>query len=99
MDHDGNPGLLQSILGLFARKGPEKSTQSTSVRTQAADAWMRADAFLQHEDNDVGGRDPEQIERALRAFESLLEHEPSGEANSVSPVLSYQLLLFQPRPF
>jgi hypothetical protein len=88
MDHEENQGLLQSFLGLFARRGPERSTQSTSVRSQAADAWMRADAFLQHEDNEVGERDPEQVERALRAFDNLLEHEPSGEADSVSTFFS-----------
>ena len=60
---------------------------------------MRADAFLQHEDNEIGKRDPEQVERALRAFDNLLEHEPGGEADSVSTFFLQQLPLIQPRPF
>jgi hypothetical protein len=99
MNYEENQGLLQGFLGLFARRGPERSTHSTSVRSQAADAWMRADAFLQHEDSEAGERDPEQVERALRAFDNLLEHESSGEADSVSTVShsnfpSFSLVLF-----
>ncbi|KAK4553672.1 hypothetical protein LTR86_009170 [Recurvomyces mirabilis] len=84
MDHEENQGLLQSFLGLFARRGPERSIQSTSVQSQATDAWMRADAFLQHEDNGAGGRDPEQVKRALRALDNLLEPEHSREADSLA---------------
>lgn len=96
MNHEENQGLLHSVLGFFARRAPERSTQSSSVGSRAADAWMRADAFLQHEDNEVGARDPEQVERALRAFDNLIEHEPSGEADPVSTLLSQRHSPSQP---
>ena len=96
MDHDDSRGLLKSILGFFARKPPEKSTPPTSLRSQALDAWVRTDAYLQHKTNDFDKIDPEQVARTLRTFENLVQYDSDREPDSVSTVTSQQISVFQP---
>lgn len=88
MDHDDSRGLLKSILGFFARKPPEKSTPPTSLRSQALDAWVRTDAYLQHNINDFDEIDPEQVARTLKAFENLVQYDSDRESDSVSTITS-----------
>src|SRR5882757_9644171 len=76
MDQDESRGLLKSILGIFARKPPEKSAPPASVRSQAFDAWLRTDAYLQHETDEFDEIDPENLARTLSAFEDLVQHDP-----------------------
>lgn len=91
MDHDDSRGFLKGILGFFARKPPERSTPSTSLRSQALDAWVRTDAYLQHETNNFDEIDPEQIARTLRTFENLVQYDSGREPDSVSNDISWQI--------
>lgn len=86
MGSEGSPGLLKSILGIFAQKQPGK-LPPTSVEAQALDAWLRADAYLQHETNDFDDIDPEQEARALMTFEKLVQYDSDQELDSVSSVI------------
>lgn len=84
MDSDDSPGLLKFILGFFARKPAQKPARSASLKSQALDAWLRADAYLQHETGEFNQRDPEQVARTLRAFENLVQYDSNRESDSVS---------------
>jgi hypothetical protein len=86
MDSEDSPGLLKSILGIFAQKQPGR-LPPTSVKAQALDAWMRADAYLQHETNNFDEIEPEQVERTLRTFENLVQYDSDQEPDSVSSVI------------
>ncbi|KIY04232.1 uncharacterized protein Z520_00926 [Fonsecaea multimorphosa CBS 102226] len=70
-DDTGSQSLLQSVLGLFARKRPQSSAKPASLRSRKREAWLRTDAFLQHDD--LGEADPESVARTLRAFEHLVQ--------------------------
>ena len=96
MDHEDSLGLIKSILGFFARKPPEKSTPPTSLKSQALDAWVRTDAYLQHNTNDFDEVDPEQVARTLRTFENLVQYDSDSEPDSVSTVISQQTSVFPP---
>lgn len=96
MDHDESRGLLKSILGFFARKPQEASKPPTSLRSQALDAWLRTDAYLQHEIDDFGEIDPEQVARTLRAFENLVQHDSTWGPDSVSVDTTPQISIPQP---
>ena len=76
-------GLLKSILGLFARKQPESSTPA-SLQSQALDAWVRTDSYLQHETNNFDDYEPAQIKRTLTTFEDLLHYESDPDSVAVS---------------
>ncbi|OBT76497.1 hypothetical protein VF21_03946 [Pseudogymnoascus sp. 05NY08] len=82
MDHDDSRGLLKGILGFFARKPAERLTPPTSLRSQALDAWVRTDAYLQHETNDLDAIDPEQVARTLKTFENLVQYDSDQEQDS-----------------
>ncbi|KAJ5776453.1 uncharacterized protein N7511_001464 [Penicillium nucicola] len=69
--------LLQSVLGLFARKQPQKSAKPASLRSRKREAWLRTDAFLQRDD--IGEADPESVARTLRAFENLVQDDSDQE--------------------
>ncbi|KAI1178589.1 hypothetical protein F4777DRAFT_77819 [Nemania sp. FL0916] len=84
MEHDESRSLLKGILGFFARKPPEKLTPDTSLRTQTFDAWVRTDAYLQHEANDFDEIEPEQVARTLRTFEDLIQYDSDSEPDSQS---------------
>ena len=99
MDHDDSHGLLKSILGFFARKPLETSTPPTSLRSQVLDAWLRTDAYLQHEIDDFGEIDPEQVARTLGAFENLVQHDSARGPDSVSTVSTLQIPVPQPLTF
>lgn len=87
MNQVNSQGLLKSILGFFARKPPETSTQPVSLRTQALDAWVRTDAYLQHETSDFGEVDPEQLARTLAKFENLVHYGSDRGQDHVSKII------------
>jgi hypothetical protein len=70
-------GLLQSVLGLFARKRQQTSEKPASLKARQREAWLRTDAFLQRDHLDDA--DPESVARTLRAFEHLVQDEGDGE--------------------
>ncbi|PVH81390.1 hypothetical protein DL98DRAFT_624868 [Cadophora sp. DSE1049] len=78
-DGDGadSQSLLQSVLGLFARKGPQKSAKPASLRSRKREAWLRTDAFLQRDD--ICEADPESVARTLRVFEQLVQDDSDRE--------------------
>jgi hypothetical protein len=72
MDDDaGSQSLLQSVLGLFARKRPQRSAKPASLRSRKCEAWLRTDAFLQRDA--LSEADPESVARTLHAFEHLVQ--------------------------
>lgn len=82
MDDDtDSQSLLQSVLGLFARRRPQRSTKPVSLRSRKREAWLRTDAFLQRDD--IGEADPESVARTLRAFEHLVQDDSGREIDFV----------------
>lgn len=94
MDHEASWSLLKSILGFFARNTPETSTPPASLRSRALDAWVRTDAYLQHETDELGEVGPEQVARTLSAFESLVQY--NSDQGPVSTVNTQQVPFFRP---
>lgn len=82
MDNEESRGLLKSVFGWIVRKPQETSAPPALLRSQA---WLRADAYLQHESDDFGD-DPEQVERTLGALEDLFQYESNNGTDSVSTV-------------
>ena len=80
-DNTDSQSLLQSVLGLFARKRPQRSAKPASLRSRKREAWLRTDAFLQHDD--LGEVDPESVARTLGAFEHLVQDESDREMDFV----------------
>lgn len=83
MDDEDSRGLLKSILGFFARKQPERSTPA-SLHSQALDAWVRTDSYLQHETNDLDDYEPAQVKRTLTTFEDLVHYDADLDSDVVS---------------
>jgi hypothetical protein len=82
MDDDTDSrSLLQSVLGLFARKRPRTSAKPASLRSRKREAWLRTDAFLQRDEIDEA--DPESVARTLRAFEHLVQEDSDEERDFV----------------
>jgi hypothetical protein len=99
MSYSDSRGLLKSILGLFSRKAPEKSTPPTSLTSQALGAWVRTDAYLQHNLDDFDEIDPDKVSRTLRAFENLVQYDSEQESDSVSTMASQQSPVFSASHF
>jgi hypothetical protein len=78
-DNTSSQSLLQSVLGFFARKRPQRSAKSVGSRKR--EAWLRTDAFLQHDD--LGEADPESVARTLHAFEHLIQDDSDREIDYV----------------
>ena len=76
-DHTDSQSLLQSVLGLFARRRPQRLAKPASLRSRKREAWLRTDAFLQRDDLDEA--DPENVARTLQAFEHLVEDDSDRE--------------------
>ncbi|KAH8718902.1 hypothetical protein HC256_003528 [Beauveria bassiana] len=82
MDVDETPGLLRSVLGFLARKPMERPIKKPkSLRARRQDAWLRTDAFLQHDADALDGMEPEQRKRTLHALEGYVEVKPDGETD------------------
>lgn len=80
MDDDtDSQSLLQSVLGFFARKQPQRSIKPASLKSRKREAWLRTDSFLQCDD--VGEADPESVARTLRAFEHLVQDDSDREVD------------------
>lgn len=84
MDEDGSQGLLKTWLGFFARKRPERSAKPASLRSRKRDAWIRTDAYLQHDTDEFGEIDPEHLARTLRAFEDYVQYDSDRKSDSVN---------------
>ena len=80
-DDTESQSLLQSVLGLFARKPPQRPAEAASLRSRKYEAWLRTDAFLQRDD--LGEADPESVARTLRAFEHLVQDDSNREIDFV----------------
>ncbi|KAK8932996.1 hypothetical protein VCV18_001539 [Metarhizium anisopliae] len=78
-DDNHSQSLLQSVLGLFALKRPQRSAKPASLRSRKHEAWLRTDAFLQRDD--LGEADPESVSRTLRAFERLVQDDSDRETD------------------
>ncbi|KID96071.1 intracellular serine protease, partial [Metarhizium majus ARSEF 297] len=78
-DDNDSQSLLQSVLGLFALKRPQRSAKPASLRSRKHEAWLRTDAFLQRDD--LGEADPESVSRTLRAFERLVQDDSDRETD------------------
>lgn len=83
MSVEDSQGLLQSVLGFFVRRRPERSAQPTSLESRKRAAWLRTEAFLQQEAAAFDEPDPERIARTLRAFEDYVQYSSDGESDSV----------------
>lgn len=94
MDDEDSRGLLRSILRFLAGRSPQKSTLPTSLSSQARNAWVRTDAYLQHETNDFDDVEPESVARALRTFENLVQYDSDRESDPVSIAISWQFHYF-----
>lgn len=84
MDGDDSKGLLRSMLGFFARKRPEKTAQPASLRSRTREAWLRTDAFLQHDADEFDKIDPESLARTLRKLENYVQYDSDRELVFVS---------------
>ncbi|PTB62072.1 subtilisin-like protein [Trichoderma citrinoviride] len=84
MSVDDSQGLLQSVLGFFVRRRPEKTARPASLRSRTAEAWLRTEAFLQQEAAESEEPDPEHIARTLRAFEDYVQYNSDGESDSAT---------------
>lgn len=80
-DDNHSQSLLQSVLGLFALKRPQRAAKPASLRSRKHEAWLRTDAFLQRDD--LGEADPESVSRTLRAFERLVQDDSDRETDFV----------------
>ncbi|KAL8956567.1 MAG: hypothetical protein Q9193_005945 [Seirophora villosa] len=81
MDNEDARGLLKSILGFFARKQPERSPPA-SLQSQALDAWVRTESYLQHETNDFDDFEPAQVKRTLTTFENLVHYDSDLDSDT-----------------
>ncbi|KAF5861265.1 hypothetical protein ETB97_000457 [Aspergillus alliaceus] len=82
MDGDDSQGLLKSVLGFFARKRPERSAQPASLRSRTREAWLRTDAYLQHDADGFGEIDPGRVAKALRTLENYVQYDSDRESDS-----------------
>ncbi|KAI0891909.1 hypothetical protein F4806DRAFT_506252 [Annulohypoxylon nitens] len=83
MNADDSQGLLNTVLGFFVRRQPEKSARPASLKSRTREAWLRTDAFLQQDDDGgYDGLDPEHIARTLRALEDYVQYNSDGESDS-----------------
>lgn len=96
MDVDDSQGLLQTVLGFFVRRRPERSAKPASLNSRRREAWLRTEAFLQQDADESDEPDPERIARTLRAFEEYVEYSSDGESNSVSAPDIRQAPFFRP---
>ncbi|RFU80619.1 intracellular serine protease [Trichoderma arundinaceum] len=84
MDVDDSQGLLQTVLGFFVRRRPERPAKPASLRSRTQEAWLRTEAFLQHDAGASDEHDPERIARTLRALEDYVQYNSDGESDSVT---------------
>ena len=100
MDDDTDPqSLLQFVLGFLARKRPESSAKSASLRSRKREGWLRADAFAAFEkcdglrESDLGS--DERVARTLRAFDRFVQDDSDRETDVVGIPEVQQVLIFQ----
>ncbi|KAI1052453.1 hypothetical protein LB507_007578 [Fusarium sp. FIESC RH6] len=79
MPYSDSQSLLQSVLGIFTRKRPQKSAKPLSRKLRQREAWLRVETFLQHDDLD--GADPDSVVRALRALEQVVQDDCEREVD------------------
>ncbi|KAL4904778.1 hypothetical protein BDW74DRAFT_185369 [Aspergillus multicolor] len=81
MNEDDSQGLLKSVLGFFARKRPERSAQPASLRSRTREAWLRTDAYLQHDADGFEEIDPERLAKTLRTLEDYVQYDSDRESD------------------
>lgn len=81
-DNTDSQSLLQSVLGIFTRKRPQRSAKPVSLESRKREAWLRTDAFLQRDNLDEA--DPESVTRTLRALEHYVQDDCDREIDFVS---------------
>ncbi|EHK17758.1 uncharacterized protein TRIVIDRAFT_123162, partial [Trichoderma virens Gv29-8] len=81
-DVDESQGLLKTVLGFFVRRRPEKSARPASLRSRTNEAWLRTEAFLQHDADESDDPDPERIAKTLHALEEYVQYNSDGESDS-----------------
>lgn len=96
MDANDSQGLLKTWLGYFVGRRPERSAQPASLESRKNEAWLRTEAFLQHDADEDDEPDPERTARTLRAFEDYVEYNSDGESDSVSAPDIRQHPVFRP---
>ncbi|XDG05268.1 hypothetical protein ABKA04_004883 [Annulohypoxylon sp. FPYF3050] len=79
MDASDSQGLLKAAFKFLVGKRPDESTQPASPRSQTREAWLRADAFLQQDNDEFGELDHEHTSGTLRALENCFEYKSDGE--------------------
>lgn len=78
MDQEDTRSLFQTVIEFLTKKQP---AQSTSLRSRKEDAWVRTDAYLQHESGGVSDIHPDHLAKPLRAFEDYLQLESDQESD------------------
>ncbi|KAJ8122601.1 hypothetical protein ONZ43_g1245 [Nemania bipapillata] len=83
MDEGVSQGeLLKYALGVIGQKRPAKTGRSARLKSPT-EAWLRVDAFLQHDSEDFED-DSEHTASTLRAIEHYLQPESDEEEDSMS---------------
>lgn len=88
MNEDDSQGLLKSVLGFFARKRPQSPARASSLKSRTHDAWLRTDAYLQHDNDAFNEVDSSCVARTLRAFEDYV-HVPYDSDREIDSVSSF----------
>jgi hypothetical protein len=89
MDQNESQGLFHTVLGFLSRRRPERSAP-TSLKSKKRDAWLRTDAYLQHDTDAIGEINPERLARTLRALEEYIEYDSDRDSDYVSAPLTRQ---------
>lgn len=79
-------------MGYVASWSPEQSTPQTA-KSQARDAWLRTDAYLQYENQDFESLDPRHQANVLRTLNNCVQVKQNHDVNFVSyltPANDYQ---------
>lgn len=96
MDDEDPRVLLKSVLGYLAQKQPDRST-SASPQSQALDAWVRTDSYLQHETNDFDDYEAAQVKRILKTFENFVPYDSDLDADAVRTFLLSKSYHYNPQ--
>ncbi|EWG53143.1 hypothetical protein FVEG_17063 [Fusarium verticillioides 7600] len=80
MDQNGQVGLFKRILGFVAGRSPEPSTPRT-LSSQTRDAWVRAYAYEQYENQEFESLNPQDQANALRMLNNCVQIKQDQDAN------------------
>ncbi|KAF5705677.1 intracellular serine protease [Fusarium mundagurra] len=80
MSQNKEASLFRRIVGYVASWSPEQSTPRTA-KSQAHDAWLRTDAYIQYENQDFESLDPLDQANALRMLNNCVQVKQDQDAN------------------